>query len=169
MVAKTKRTPEPTAAVENAATAGKDVMDKFMKASTEGYEKAFASAQDRMQDMMKQYDDLAGFGQKAMQAFVASSTAYAKGYEQLSAELMAFSKQQVEDSAAAARAAMTAKSLQELIDLQTTYAKTSMDAMMAQGTRLSEITTKLAQETVEPLNEQFTAAFDNFVGKTKAA
>jgi phasin family protein len=169
MVAKTKRTPEPTAAVDFAAGASKDVMDKFMKASTEGYEKAFASAQDRMQDMMKQYDDLAGMGQKAMQAFVASGTAYAKGYETLSAELMAFSKQQIEDGAATARAAMTAKSLQELIDLQTTYAKTSLDAVMAEGTKLSEITTKLAQDTVEPLNEQFTAAFDNVVGKVKVA
>lgn len=168
MVAKTKRAEQPTAAVETAVSAGKETMEQFVKAGAEGYEKAFATAQDRMQDMMKNYDEMAALGQKTMAAFMASGTAYAKGYETLSAEMLAFSKQSMEEGAAVARAAMTVKSLQELIDLQTGFAKSSLDQAMAQGTKMSEIATKLAQDTVEPLNEQFTAAFDS-VTKAKAA
>lgn len=168
MVAKTKRAEQPTAAVETAVAASKDTMDKFVKAGAEGYEKAFMSAQERMQDMMKNYDDMAAIGQKTMAALVASGTAYAKGYEALSAELMSYSKQSLEEGAAVARAAMTVKSLQELIDLQTGFAKTSLDSAMAQSTKMSEIATKLAQDTVEPLNEQFTTAFDSLT-KAKAA
>ncbi|MEQ9640823.1 MAG: TIGR01841 family phasin [Alphaproteobacteria bacterium] len=168
MVAKTKRAQQPTAAVENVVAAGKDTMEQFVKAGADGYEKAFETAQDRMQDMMKNYDEMAAIGQKTMAAFMASGTAYAKGYEMLSAELMAFSKQSMEEGAAVARAAMTVKSLQELMDLQTGFAKSSLDSAMAQGTKISEIATKLAQDTVEPLNEQMTAAFDTAT-KTKAA
>jgi phasin family protein len=165
MTAKTKRTAASTKYVEGAATVGQEAVDNFVKVGTESYEKAFVEAQNRMQEAMKQYDDLASFGQATLQAFVASGTACVKGYEQLTAEWMAFGKQSMEDSVAAARAAMTAKSLQDLMDLQTSFARSSLDAMVAQGTRISELATKVAQETAEPLNERFNAAVDTFAKK----
>ena len=63
---------------------------------------------------------------------------------------------------------MTAKTLQEFIDLQSGYAKTAFDGYVAQSTKLGEMTSKLAKDAFAPINVQVQAAVEKF-GKPLAA
>ena len=73
---------------------------------------------------------------------------------------MAFSKQAVEDSMAAAKDLAASKSVMELMEKQAEYAKASFDTMMKQATKMNEMYMAAAKETMEPINARFTAAAD---------
>jgi phasin family protein len=84
-------------------------------------------------------------------------TAATKGAETLGARAMAYSKKSMEDQVAAAKSLAGAKSVQEAIELQTTFAKTAFEAYVAEVTKMSETVAASMKETVAPLNERVTA------------
>ncbi len=69
---------------------------------------------------------------------VASVTAATKGAEALGAQAMAFSKAVFENQVAAAKSLAGAKSVQEAVELQTAFAKSALEAYMAQFGAMSE-------------------------------
>ena len=53
-----------------------------------------------------------------------------------------------------------AKSVQEVIELQTTYAKSALDAYIAEVSKMSDIVSSSVKDAVKPLNERVTAAVE---------
>ncbi len=153
---------EPTKVVDDIATASKVKFDEMMKASTEAAEKMMAANKERLEKAVKGYDEMSVFGKQTVEAIVSASSLTAKGIESLNAEVMAFAKSQVEDSITAGKAFMTAKTLQEFIDLQSGYAKTAYDVYVAQATKISEMASKMAKDAFEPINVQVKAAVEKF-------
>src|SRR5262249_13203080 len=96
---------------------------------------------------------------------IASVTAATKGAEALGAQAMAYSKKALEDQVAAAKSLTTAKSVQEVVELQTTYAKSAFEAYIAELTRASETVSSSVKDCFQPINERVTA----FVEKIQAA
>jgi len=97
-----------------------------------------------------------------MEAWNDAGTAYGKGMEAISSQWMSFAKQMMNSNVQATKAILGAKSLNEAMELQTEYARGSFDGLMAQGTKVGELTTKVAQETAEPINAQFTASAEKW-------
>ena len=102
---------------------------------------------------------------KNLEAVVASATAATKGAEALGAQAMAYSKKAMEDHVAAAKSLTGAKSVQEVVELQTAYAKTALETYIAEMTKASETVSASVKECFQPLNERVTA----FVEKIQAA
>ncbi len=132
--------------------------------ATKTVEEFTAEAQKTMENsvekMTKSMEDVAAFGRHNMDAMVASSKRAAKAAEEMNAEIAAYTKKAYEDGLAAAKDMTEAKSVTELFEKQTAYAKTSMEAFMAEATKLNEMMTSAGQEIFEPINERFTAASD---------
>jgi phasin family protein len=101
-------------------------------------------------------------GKRNMEAVSASVTAAAKGAESLGAQVMAYSKKAFEDQVAQAKALSTAKSIQEVVELQTSFAKTAMEAYIAQMNQASEIVSATVKDSLRPLNERATAVVEQF-------
>lgn len=158
-----KSVKDPAVAVDEAVSMGKENMDKMMKAQTDTAEQFMAAGRERMDATMKSFETLGSFGRNSFDAWVQAGNSAAKMFETVNAEHLAFTKTQVEDTVSAAKAMMGAKTLQELYDLQNDYMKSSMDALMQQSTKLGEVSTKLAKETFEPLNEHFQQAVDKML------
>ncbi|MFC3227592.1 phasin family protein [Marinibaculum pumilum] len=150
-------------AIEDAVNVGKENMDKIMKAQTDAAEQFVSAGRERMDAAMKSFETFGSFGRENFDAWVQASNSAAKLFENMNAEHLAFTKAQVDDTVAAAKAMMGAKTLQELYDLQNDYMKSSMDAMMQQSTKLGEMSTKLSKETFEPLNERFQQTVDKMM------
>jgi phasin family protein len=135
-------------------------------------EQAVAYTKEKVEKMSKQvftaFDDVAGFHKENVDAFVASSTILAKGFEALSKELMAFTQGQYEQSVTTAKALMGVKSVKELVDLQTEFAKTSFDALVAEATKVSETGFKVANQAAEPITARVNATVEK-LSKIKAA
>jgi phasin family protein len=97
---------------------------------------------------------------KNLEAVIASVTAATKGAEALGAEAMTFSKTAVEKQVAAAKSLSTAKSVQEVVELQTTFAKSALESYMAEVAKMSEIVTASLKDSMKPINERVTAAVE---------
>ena len=88
---------------------------------------------------------------------MASATATQKGFETLSARYVAFSKQALENHVSAAKSIMTSKSVQEFVEKQNEYAKSSFDAYVAEVTEAADLVAGVAKEALRPINERVSA------------
>ena len=111
---------------------------------------------------------LAAFGEvnthskKNLEAAVASVTAATKGAEALGAQAMAFSKKSIEDQVAAAKSLAGAKSVQEVVELQTAFAKSALETYMAEFAKMSDTVSASVKESMKPINERVTATVEKF-------
>ena len=75
--------------------------------------------------------EVGAFGKENVEAFVASASVATKGIEALSARAAAYSKTALENHMAAAKSIMTSKSVQEVVERQSEYARASFDGKFA--------------------------------------
>lgn len=150
-------------AYESMLFSSKEQLEKAMKAGTEAFEKAFSMGKDRFDAVAKSVDDAAKLGKEQVDAIVSAGNVAAKGFETINAEVMAFTKNQIEDQISATKAMMGVKTLQELIELQNDFAKSAFEAYTAHTTKLSEVAAKTAQEAFAPINSQLQAAVEKMV------
>jgi phasin family protein len=150
-------------AYEAVMFASKDQMEKAMKAGTDAVEKAFAMGKDRFEAAVKSVDEAAKISKDQVEAVVTAGNLASKGFETINAEIMAFTKAQIEDSISAAKAMMGVKTLQELIELQNDFAKSAFEAYTAHTTKVSEVAAKTAQDAFAPINAQFQVAVEKMV------
>ena len=136
-----------------AADAVKTTVDQFTAASNVAFK-------DGVEKTLAALNDANAHSKKNLEAVVASVTAATKGAEALGAQAMAFSKTCFESQVAAAKSLSTAKSVQEVVELQTSYAKSALEAYMAEMGRMSEIVSASVKDSVKPLNERVTAAVE---------
>ncbi|MGE4220963.1 MAG: phasin family protein [Alphaproteobacteria bacterium] len=118
--------------------------------------------------MMKGYDEFTALNQATLDAFMKASNVLVKGYEDIGKEYFKFAQASAEASAEAAKSMMSAKTLKEVVDLQSGYARSSFDTLVAEGTKLNEMTVKVANEAIQPIQTQFNKTMER-VFKVSAA
>ena len=168
-----------SAAAENAATtieAAADVsvksFEKSLTAVREGIEKATkgletsqAKLKEGVEKAVKTSEELLAFSQGNLEAFVKASQIYAAGFQDISKHVAASSKASIEDTVAFSKSLMGVKSVKEAVDLQTGFAKSSIEKAVAESNKLSDATVKLTEQTLAPLTARVTLAVETF-GKT---
>lgn len=131
------------------------------KATTEAVEQAVKHGNEAMKNgietMTKAYERFAGFGKESVEAYMQSATSLTKAFERINGEVFAYSKQQVEDGVAAFKAVAGSKSLHEAWEVQTDFAKSALDAYIAQATKINDLWMDAAKQAAQPLNERFSA------------
>jgi phasin family protein len=105
-----------------------------------GFDKAIAS-----------YDSVVGYGKDTAEALIKSATVAGKGAETLHNEIYAYTKQSMEESIAAGKAILGAKSVHEAIELQTGFAKTAFENYVAELTKFNQLFTATAKDSFAPL------------------
>jgi phasin family protein len=121
--------------------------------------KAFREAADKS---VAGFTELNAQNKQNLEAVVASAAAAQKGAEALSQQAAAFTKKVWEDNVAAAQSLTQARSIQELIELQTAWAKSASEAYLAQMTKATETMTASVKDTFQPINERVTASVERF-------
>ena len=129
--------------------------DKVQAAGTqalrEGMEKTSASLAE-----------LSAQSKQNLEALTASATAAQKGAEALSAQVVSYSKSSWETGVAAAQTFSQARSIQELIELQTNFAKSAMETYLSEVTKMTETLTGSVKDSFKPINERVTASVEKF-------
>jgi len=133
-----------------AADTAKSTVDQFTAASNVAFK-------DGVEKTLAALNDANAHSKKNLEAVVASVTAATKGAEALGAQAMAFSKASFETNVAAAKSLTSAKSVQEVVELQTAFAKTALETYMAEMGRMSETVSASVKDSMKPLNERVTA------------
>ena len=107
---------------------------------------------------------VADFQKGSMEAVMASAGAFAKGFEKLTSEQTSFAKTALEDSLANAKAATSAKNVQDAVELNRELVRKSIETNLGQVSKVTDIVIETAKETVEPL----TAHYSEMVEKIQA-
>jgi phasin family protein len=153
--------------IEDAVTAGKQTIEQAVKASTESYEQAVAMGKEQAENasnaMFRGYGDFAEMNKQGVEAFMVAGNIWAKGYEDLGKAYFSFAQDSAERGAEVAKSMMKAKTLQDVIDVQTDFAKNRFDHVVAESTKMSELSVKVATETIQPLQKQFDSAVSTLV------
>ena len=134
-----------------------------VKANTEKAQAAGARAfRDAADKSAAGLNELNVQGKQNLEALVASAAAARKGVETLSAQTAAFTRKSWEDGVAAAQSMSQARSIQELLELQTNWAKSATEAYLAEVTRATDVLTASVKDSFQPINERVTASVEKF-------
>ena len=131
------------------------------KSATEAFESMTAASSETVRENIDRslaaLSEVQAFGKQNVEAFIASATATQKGFEELSTRTVAFQKQAVQNHVEAAKSFMTSKSVQEFVEKQNDYAKSSFEAYVAELTSLSQLVSGFTKDAMQPLNERVNA------------
>ena len=131
------------------AETAKSTVEQFTVASNTAFK-------DGVEKTMAAINEANTHSKKNLEAVVASVTAAAKGAETVGAQAMAFSKKAFDEQVAAARSLASAKSVQEVVELQTSLARTFLENYMAEVGKLTETVSSSVKDSMKPLNARVT-------------
>lgn len=133
----------------------KNTVEQFTKAGNKAFK-------DGVEKTMTALNDANSISKSNVEAVVESFTLASKAAETVGAQAVAFSKKQWEDAVANAKTLSGAKSVQEVVELQSKWAKTSMEAYIAQLNTVSETLQASFKDTYKPINDRVSAAVEKF-------
>ena len=123
-------------------------------------EQVTAKSKEAVEASMKSMEDLTEMTRANVNALIASAKAATAGVEQVMTQLTEASKKSFEDTSAMVKTLASAKTPNELMQLQSDFAKTQFDEAVSQYSKLTEMMIKLAGEVMEPVQNQVAISTD---------
>lgn len=108
------------------------------------------------------FDTFLAFSSGNLSAMAKSGAAAAKGGQDISDLVLDGIKAVLDDSASATKALMDCHSLPDLMEVQGEFARTAFDKLLAESTRFSETSLKVAEDVVEPFAERVALVVERF-------
>ena len=121
------------------------------------------------QSLMQACADASAMTRNSLNAALQSATVLTKGAEEFCESYNSLTQNMLSHSISTGKAVMAARSMRDLMDLQATLIKTGFDFMLAELTRMSEISTRTAHKAVAPMADNLNEAVVKFSRATKAA
>ena len=134
--------------------------------ATASLEQAQAQLKQGYERAVKTAEQFAQFHQGNIEALVKASQIWATGLQDISKHVATNAKTAMEEGVTTFRALTTVKSLKEAIELQTSYAKSSMEKALAESGKLTETSLKLAEQAAAPLTARVNAAVETFTSRS---
>lgn len=160
---------ETATTIEAAAEASVKNFEKSIAAVREGIEKATkgletsqAKLKENVEKAVKTSEEMLSFGQGNLEAYIKATQIYVAGVQDLSKHIAASSKSSLEESVAFSKSLMGVKSVKEAVDLQTGFAKSSIEKAVAESNKLTDATVKLAEQAIAPLTARISLAVETF-------
>jgi phasin family protein len=114
---------------------------------------------------MKTAEQIAQFHQGNMEAIVKSSQIWASGLQDLSKHVATNAQATMEETISTFRAMTSVKSLKEAFELQSSFARASMEKAMSESSKLTETGLKLAEQAYAPITARVNAAVEVFTNR----
>lgn len=187
--AKTKSAPAPAptkvvetaaaAAVERAEAAEKNAaaLEKTLTEATpepvaKAVEQAMTTAQEQVEKastlVSKNLEDATVAGTSAYEAWMKSSDTLAKGFEQLNASVLKFVQQSFEANVSTANKMISCSNVNEAMELQASHVKSSFDNLLAESSKVGEMTKSVIADAYAPITAQFNSGIEK-LWKPRAA
>ena len=100
---------------------------------------------------MKPFEDFQKLGQTNVDAAMKVFGEWNKGWQAIAAEMTDYSKRSCEDSSATFEKLVSSRSIEQVMEIQTTYAKRAYDEYMHQLTKIGGMYAELAKEAYRPM------------------
>jgi hypothetical protein len=100
--------------------------------------------------MFKSVEEAQKFGKDNLDVAAKSFAALSKGLQTLAADAADYTKKSFETSSATFEKLIGARTLDKAIEIQSEYARTSYESLVAQATKVGELVTDIAKESYKP-------------------
>jgi len=100
--------------------------------------------------MVKNLEDMQIFSKESVETAMKSFDAYAKNVQSIAQELADYSKKSVDEGAKTMEKLFGAKSVDNAIEIQNAYLKSTYEGFVSQATKLSSLYVDMARETYKP-------------------
>jgi hypothetical protein len=158
-IAVTTAAKAPQIAVEAVSTAAESVTEIAHTPSKAVA--VVAKAADKAQDsVLKGVVPFLDFSRDHAILLVAAGNEIALGLHKLSLSLIDWSAESCDKGVAAGQAILSAKTVEEVLDLSQTLAKDGFDQLLKEGSELSALSSKLIEDTLVPLPGRLVAAVE---------
>ena len=109
-----------------------------------------------MSDVQKFSEDFQRVGKDGFDAAVSSFDEVNKGLQAIAAEVTEYTKKAFEDGTHAFEQLLGAKSFEQVIEIQSQYAKKAYDAWVAEASKLGEMYAAVARDAYKPVEKVVT-------------
>lgn len=123
-------------------------------------EQVTAKSKEAVEASLKSMDEMTEMTRANVDALMTSAKAATAGVEQLMAHMTEASKKSFEETSAMVKTLASAKTPNDLMQLQSEFAKTQFDEAVAQYSKMTEMMVKLAGEVMEPMQNQMAITTD---------
>ena len=103
--------------------------------------------------MMKNFEDFQKLGPFNMDATMKAFGEWNKGWQAIAAEMSEYTKRSFEESTATFEKLLTAKSVEQAIEIQTGFAKRAYDGYMHQLSKIGGMYAELAKGAYKPVEK----------------
>jgi phasin family protein len=156
-----------TDSIEGTTTMNTETLDRVQEtqaATAERFTAAFGDVNERSREAMQKsarlVEEMTDLAKGNVEAIVASSKVAARGVEQLSQEAAEFSRRSFEQASATLKSFTEVRSPTDFFKLQSDYARSAFDNMVAESSKMSEAVIKLTGEVAEPITSRVAVAAD---------
>jgi phasin family protein len=137
-----------------------ETAEAAMTSSKEAMEKITSQAKDAAETSMKSIEEMTDLARGNVEAMLASARVAAAGFETLAAHISDVSRKSFEATTTAARAMTSAKTPNEMFQLQSDFAKTQFDHAVSEFSKMTEMMVKMSGEVMEPVQNRIAVAND---------
>ena len=109
-------------------------------------------------------EDFVALGRANLEAMVRAGTILGHGLQDIGRVMIGLAQDSVAQGVDATQRLMAARTVEEVVDLQSSLARSGLSRLLADGSRLSELSVKLAQDAFAPLGERLSATVDRLAG-----
>jgi len=120
------------------------------------------------QFFMLSADEIAQITKANSDAITRSVQTLTNGMNQISQAMAQYGQGMMQMTVAAVQAASSARTLRDVAELHSDYTKTSMDAMVENGTRITEMALKIANDAAQPISQRANETMQQFSARTAA-
>ncbi len=143
---------------EHTLSAVKEGIEK----ATKGFETSQVKLKESVEKALKTSEELVAFSQANLEAFLKASKIFAEGLQGISKEVAASNKATIEDSVAFTKSLLGVKSVKEAVDLQSSFARTSIEKAVSETNKVTDASVKLAEQAIAPLTARLSVAVEKF-------
>jgi len=134
--------------------------ESAMASSKAAMEQVAAKSREAVESSMKSIDEMTDMARGNVEAMIASARAASTGIEAIAAHVSEVSRKSFEDASNAAKSLTAAKSPNDLMQLQSDFAKTQFDSAVAEMSKMTEMMMKISGEVMEPMQNRIALATD---------
>jgi hypothetical protein len=108
--------------------------------------------------MMKNFEDFQKLGQTNVDAAMRILGEWSKGWQTIATEMSDYTKRSFEEGTATFEKLLSAKSVEQAVEIQTGFAKRAYDSYMHQMSKIGGLYAELAREAYKPVEKALQGA-----------
>lgn len=153
---------QATERIRRSAGAGSEAVESSSRMAERGFAQVAdlgRTQADQMRSLLgasaRAYGDAGNLSSDDVDALVQTSARLAKGVQDMSLEVMQYTQQSLQMSMRVANDLMTCRTVEDMLNIQRDFMRQSVDTFLHESARLLEMSSNVATEAVNPLNDRF--------------